>query len=1273
MFNYKKSLLSIAAATALTVTSASAGYIPLSDINGTDEQWTLFGVTGLQISGPGAGTSAGTFSITDSTANTIKDKIKDDLFVEGMKASTGENLAKVKTYQSYIEVRVDTKGAVFNETEPVRTMYVTFTDGAGPDFAFTYRASLEGHTMQYSKKTDGSDAHTVTISSANTYSNPALGATIQEVPSTPGSALSKITDLVDYNLSNNPQDSAYYDKDIHQNVATTGDYLRIYSYDAATQVWGLYDSRNNPAVNNFSELVKGKAYWAKMKNGATEGGLVLGSSSISPAEYITAGITDGWNLMSFEKQNPEIRNSSTGLILSVDANATISIYDVSGNHNVDIDITTDLVPTSNKINQAIKVATLQGKFPDTFSLRAYPISTTDKTIALVSNTKFIVADKGGAIGKVTTLAGKDPYKVKVTDLVNTDDSTAMANLGDGTDISTAPAAMSKYGEYSLVIQPLLGSNTASADASAAVQIQSAASDAEDNTADAITNETTMAGVATVLTNGGDIGGSKYKATYHEIDTDVNGTSDAVLISATTPFYVRDHTFARVFTYKDVNNSKGKIIFSKTGNPLSTTITDGTLEGNQGDDNATGFVTNVNNNAPAGLKAVQIGTTADVVFITSKANANEFEVLENTSPTVKYDTLTDATTTKDIGKGAVKGVYSLDGLASAPLKNTIYTNADLNTSVVKDSTGMQVSVTTTFGTFKDTNSTDTATSLSGYATLVENQIKTLLSNKKIAYTSVSVDSATLVATIESSEVTNVKLIQTGAATSTADTNATSSTFGVANNSADLASDLKYNAIYSPNYVVNGPLYTMKKTGFTLDALVTGTTDLQDSKGSVNWDSIDLTRKPSEWLKSQDYNLFRVNESSGYWAYLTADTGANNLALSNAVLSPLSYTHRFNENGTNYNSLSGNIELTVDGLNEYDDRQSAVVKVSIAGSEVELAHTAGSIVYSGKLSSFEIEDMVAGENYDVLADISDGLGYNKISLATGLVVDLLKPKKPVVVLGDGTAVSITSASTDVKDFFIFKGQIPEISTTSASNFLSKVATADAAAYGLCQSVSSLKWYNKEYALNIIAVDGKGDIDFGNVSDTAVVNFVPTLKDKIRLTDENAANDPTQGTTLGEVFDKSCASTGPQTVNYGMTLTSLADNKTVNMAYQAENVTDTTANPISLFVNSSAPGKTKSIQAKITYADVYAGKSVYVELEQTVYSLVLPTQAEINGDDNATNDIGTDDRYYGAANVGANTDTPLDLYDGIDDKKDDTNTTVTHGYAELQAGQHLVPVAP
>lgn len=1240
MFNYKKSLVSMAAATALAMVPLSANYIPLSDSN-DQSVWTLFGVTGLKTTGAGAGTAAGTFSIADSTANSAKDLTLDDLFTEGMTVN-GHSLGKVKVLNPYttVQVRVDTTGAVYNETEPVRTMYVKMNkNDTGPSFAFTYRASLEGQKMQYSTNADGSNAHEVVINSANTYNNPAYGEVIQEVAGLPGSSLSKLSDAVDYDFSNNPIDSSYYDKATDQDKATTGEYLRVYSYNAATKAWELYDSRNTNEANDFSELVKGKAYWAKMNNGTSNkvGGLVLGSSSISAAEYATAGLSAGWNLMAFDKENPDIRKSNTGLILTIDGSNSITIYDASGNHSITAAIDNTSATTVNAsckaINNALKTAKAQGSMPKIFDLRAFEIDATH--IVLVSNQRFMVSD-AGAISGVTTLTGANPYSVtNPANPINGDDTNAI------TALTTTPVAMSKYGEYALVINPIYAAQALGA---AKIHLQSAASDA--SSVNPVAEGANLAATATAL--GINIGGDT--AVVNQIDINADDTTDRLLIAAKKPFYIRDYTFARVFKYK-VDTTAGTTYIRGTGTDADIAIASATADANA-------YAALITGNG--GVVADDDGG-ANVVIITDATNANEFTVSEATTA----DQIEDATTTSDLAKGAVTGVYSLDALSSMALSNTLVgtgAGAGNGLALMNHATDtVQVSVTTLYGTFTDTATalgTTNAASQAAYSAAVKAQIEALLSAKNIAYTSVTVSSADpAVVTIVSKEVTDFTITATdvdgtGNGTDTSKPTAANTSKGnPVTISPDLADDLKFNAIYTPNYVVNGPLYTMAEDGFTLGALVTGSTDLSD--GSVNWDSVDLTRTPSEWLNSQDYNLFRIDETSGYWAYLDANTTTNALAVSNATIKPLTYTYRFNKKNTagteatNYNSVSGNIALTVDGLDK-DSRAVPVVTATVAGSKVELANVAGSNIYTGKISSYELKNMTAGYEYEILANVADGLGQHLISKNVGLKVDLQKPNLPTIDLTDPTAVKFTSTSTDVAGYYVFNGQIPEMNTDTASTLLAKLTATEAAAYGLCGNVDALAWNKPAYELNVVAVDGAGTLGKGNVSDTAIKSYVPMLQNSVLVTNVNqgTGNITTSTVADGTTHDAKCANTGVQSVDYGVSISSISDYVTAKLAYTPQNLADGFGAIITLYVTGSANAGSKIVE--INYATAYAGKKVYVDIGGAVYSLILPTQAEIDG---AT---------YTGANEGATDTNPLDL--------DDTTLAPNNVKATYYKGQSL-----
>ena len=1245
-FNYKKSLLSVAAATALTVTSLSANYIPLTDISGNEEEWVLFGVTGLKTTGAGSGTSAGTFSITDSTANVAEDLTQDDLFTEGMVVSSN-SLGKVKVLAPYssVEVRVDTTGATFNETEPVRTMYVTMTEGGAPSFAFTYRASLEGQTMQYSTNSDGSDAHTITIKSEYTYNNPGFGEVIQEIAGLPGSSLSNLSDAVDYNFEDNPIDSAYYSKTTHQDPAAAGEYLRVYSYDANLEQWKLYDSRNTDDANDFLTLEKGKAYWAKMNNPANKvGGLVLGSSSVSATEYAAAGITDGWNLMAFDNENPDIRKSTTGLIvtLTAAANVAIDIYDTSGNHKITPTIdAADEEASCRAINQAIKTAKAQGSFPKDFDLRAYPTGVATE-IALLSNKRFFLRDPNSGIDDVVTLAGKNPYTVTSTAGVNnTLDLNSADDTNGITDLANAgtSAAMSKYGEYAMVIKSIYASTGAGSGAGK-IHVQSAADDA--TAVNAVAVGANIAATNTAL-DGLDIGGGTYTSVTDELDLNLDGTTDSVIIASTKPFYVRDHTFTRVFAFGNASTA-GDAYIKGTG-------ADATVSLNVANAAAAAFDGN-------GNVVSDVDADGNVVIITDTADANEFTITEATT----NDHLTDAISTDDMAKGAVKGVFSLSNLSTASLTNTLVGDGIDAQDDTTDT--LAVSITTLNGTFTlaaddigniITLAATPAVTVAEFASAIETQIKVLLDAENIQYTSVAATAADpSIITIVSTEITSFTIsgVTVGGTAADDDTtvDAAASKIGVTNPTADLASDLKFNAVYTPNYVTDGPLYTMKDAGFALKALVTGSTDLTD--GKVNWDSVDLTRTPADWLDSQDYNLFQVHESAGYWAFLEADAAANPLSISNAVLKPLTYTYRFNaknaagDEATNYNSVSGNIALTVEGL-DTDVRAVPVVSATVAGSTVELANVAGSNIYTGKLSSYEIEDVSAGYEYEVLANVADGLGNNLISQDVGLKLDLQKPNTPTIDLTDPTAAVFNSTSTDVAGYYVFNGQIPEVDTAISSTLLAKLTSAEASAYGLCGKVDALAWNDAAYELNVIALDGLGTLGNGNASNTAIKSYVPLLQSSVLVTNTfSNATATVSGPLDGITHDANCADTGAQTVNYRMAVSSQTEFETAKLAYTPKNVADGLATIISLYVTGTVNAGSKV--ARIDYADAYAGEKVYIEVGSAVYSLILPSAAEI-----------ADARYTGA-DEGSTKDNPLDL--------DDATVAPNNVKATFYTGQNL-----
>ncbi|QSZ40612.1 hypothetical protein GJV85_00250 [Sulfurimonas aquatica] len=1211
MMNYKKSLMSLAATLALSSTAVSANYITLNNANANtpNAPWVLFGVTGLKANGAGSGSTAGVFSITDNTANKKTDSGSDELFTEGFFAGTGESLAKIKAIAvPTVEVRVDTTSLTFNNTEPVHTMYVTMEAGDSPSFAITYRASMEGQKMQYSILPDGSSAHEITLSSSGTYSNPGVGALIETVPGLESGTLNKIADVVDYDLSNNPTTASYYDKTDNQQVAAASEYIRLYNYDTANTRWNLYDSRNSEATNDFLTLTKGKGYWGQMNLELSDrqAGLVLGSSSISADEYTAAGITEGWNLLAFSDETSTIRKASTGLKVTLTGAATIQIWDSSGNHMVEAAFVGATLANTRSgclaINQAIKDAKIAGDFPETFDLKAF--SSIAGSIVLMSNQRFVIAEKTGttAINAVTTLANQVPYNVDVSDLTQTT-SVAVTDLGTGVGAKTA--VMSKYGEYAMVIEPLTEAGVVAAANATPNKVKIHFQNAADDATDATPIETSGA-LGDVVTQVEAIatGGSTYKAVVIDTNYDSASAVDKVLVASTKPFFIRDHTFTRVFDYTDVN-ANSKVRVTGAGADLETDV-----NGAQDLGTFAGALDTAVNNVNVSFVGTTTDSTGKIVMFTSVADASKFDVTENIETLPYTDQLADGTTTDNLAKGAVKGVWSLDSLATGTMNNVITHQvvaaefpdnaADKITLVLRNSYGADY-------THPEYTVSGIPADDAAWAAELKTLIESALTAANLSAVVTSVGDGTDVdITITSTEVADIAWSWEAGNGATDEEAVTFAGATPVDNiesgllvvpTADLVEDLKFNAVFTPNYVSFGPLYTIMDAGYALKALVTGTTNI--SSGAVEWESIDLTRKPSEWLDSQDYSLFKTKETSGYWAYLEAAT-EETLSITTASFNP-TYTTHFNANGTTYNNVAGQIYLEVAGLPQFGDSNydnSSVIKALVNGNAIELSSKSTNNVYSGDLSSYEVANLTAGSKYPVYANIANGLGSNLLNADTGLIVDLIKPAAPTVSIGDGVSVAFSSTSTDVAGYYVFDGKVPDYNTLSGSNLKATLSVTDAAAYPLCSKLDRLTTSSEDaYALNVFAVDGSGTLGTGNASDVTTKNYIPILKSAVKVSD--AANTDSEPTTYGTVYGDDCVATGPQVIDYGLSITSETDLQTVAIAYEPENGADL-ASPIDVFVRGAVS------LARITYSDVYEGSVVYIKIDEVVYSYTLPTAA-------------------------------------------------------------------
>ena len=1372
MRNYKKSLLSVAAAAAISATSLSAGYVPLTT-TASDNKWVVFGVTGINTDGTAA-TDDGVYTIANSAKTALLDAAVDDAAASGMNTGDGD-LVQVKALDDInIEVRVDTTyklldgstvDVAYLETDPVRTMYVKH--GADtPNFAVSYVASLEGKKLEY--KVDGSKAFYVTLDSANTFNNPSLGLLVQGAAAVVGNEQNLWTEdethsVIDYDMSDNPTLSSGWIIDTHKVSGLGAKHadtsLRVYTYDAQNAKWEIYDSRNTANTNDFTDVVAGKAYWAKVDAAQTkEVGLVLGAPKLTTADYANAGLTDGWNFIAFDAENSSIRNSSTGMLVTLKGGGdTIDITDSSGNHTITItpDVADTNIQLAKDINQAVAAAKLTGALPSTFELRAFPTNASSDTgqIAILCNKKFTIAENSGDLLDTTTTLTGDT-------LIDPTDVTAAAPA----DVTTA-GAMSKYGEYAMVIEPLVSgvadslASNLTTNPAASVQIMGT------TTADDTPIEINVATAALAAT---ELGGHT-DITATAIDLAIDGTASEVILASANPFTVRDHTFTRVYKVDGTGVTAGDSNLEFTGGFTAAAVIPDTA---------------IDRTVDAAGDAIEVATiihaagTADKMSAQEATGKNEVVIVSDTLDSSKFlmtetgaaagdskDYLQAIVGTTDLSKGAVKNVYSLNYLSKIGLSNTVTIagtagvfpfednpndtvrldivteygtitgtvfkpnesynldfsrqtdadnkalfdlyvttlNADLTAqgfqasaehdyvltgnavaagnigvfnaasivitgSDVKDITPNQVNdavgikevFTVTFGPSidADTIDFDGSTQYTDAGGLTAIQVATAYQAVYDGANWVAVDNGNGTITFTAALVGEVTDIVSGAFTvgsagAGADITVVAAapttqgagvaletaltaleTFGnIEEPSGDLSKDLQYNSVLTPDYVTNGPLYTMRDNNMTLKALVTGTTDL--ATGDVTWESIDLTRKPSEWLKSQDYNLFDVDSRAGYWAYLATDDSANPITIETPLLTA-SYQHHFDSDTTDldaveyttHNYFNGDIEVTVNGLSDYDSRKSSRVRATIGGETFELTKDPlDENKFNGSINVFEANGMTEDTNYEVSINVVDGLGNSFTqsfsSDTNNSVLDNKKPSAPSVTIDNGE-LTITSTDSTVTGYYVFGASgIPEKNT--ADYALAVLGANGGNASGGCSTQDPSVWDAPTEGITVIAVDGNGTIGKGNISDAVSVDFMPIMKNRALVQDTSNAGE-IDASTGGNLFDSTCAISGPIVDETGVTLTAITSDTIAKLAYASLGANANNDTPVTVYVSDTGSAGTI---AKITFPEEYAGTDVFVELDGLVYGYQLPTKAEM---DNGDAGVSTSDPVNLKAIVGA-----------------------------------------
>ena len=1252
MFSYKKTLISLAAVLAISSmgNAATSNYVPFAT-DTDDYAWKMIGVDGI------FGGSSSTFS-TGTNYDSLEDATIDEVASVGIAVGTG-NMMEIKGLTGVsvtnVLINTDTTGLVWREEESYRTMFISaMDDNDVVNVMVTYKSSMEGNIVEIQMNSITDVTHEFTLDGSRTYDNPAITGAKGSTAGT--DQLSDIADAVDFDFSDNPKLSTSYDF-VRDQTADTDAALRMYSYDSNTSNWLIYDTANTVDANDFDSLQEGKAYWGRLDMegdntadhlDAHAAGLLIGDDGITNDDYNNT-LNVGWNLMSFDSGKPLIRTASTGLLVTYDPAAadSILIYDSTGVNSVSVAIAnpTTAEEAAALINMAVEQAQERGEFSDTFDLRAF--RTTDTQLAFISNKKFTLAEAGPStvLGAATTLAGLLPW----APALNARNAVTIGAVGAG----ATGEAVSVYGEYVMAVEPLLGADTAAeldfdvftlnGDAdntldarSAAVQINAETALvylAADNsttatptgTANAMTDFDTALAAASTASNGNGVGLST------NLDVDFNGlaadNADWILLASDKPFYVRDHTFTR--TINQHTFDAAETIGIAGGDTDNLAVATGA------DADATRDEINLlaDESTETGIFAY---TTGDVItLVSATADTAEFTVYD--TDTVTKDLLEDdSTITSEIVQGAIAKVASIDSLAGTSVEQytvnvpvTVLPDDGAADTVSFDVNALgAATVCTALGFNVGATAAEYTTAFDQMVTCIQTEVREAALDATVSHDFTETDDGAIVAALAAASITvegyGVFSVTTagndgGGVTDMTDDDATDSNTNASAGqltalTGNLETDLKYNAVYTPDFGIDGPLYTIKELGFEAKALITGNTDL--SAGTIAWDSIDVSRDVDTWYDNQDFNLFSIDARAGYWVYLEEDTGTNDLNATSTGGESYTYTSHFSEDETVVNNVTGNIVLNVTGLPS--TTTGVTVYANVGGTKITLTSAADDGEYTGNLSSYEVANLNSG-GIEVI--ISDGIGYKSETITTN-TVDVTAPGVPNVVATGTSGVSITPADTDTVGMFVFNG-LPKESllgkgqhSTLAEDSVF-VARMDANATTLEFCTSDAITFGSTASLKICAVDGTGYFGGGNASDLVSFEFAAAQKGSIVI---EHAGDGSTASELGVPYTDACAPGTTETVDSGVSVKSATSSVSGKIAFQdVTGASFNTSLPITIYVKDS-----RDNVLEIKYVPEYIGNTVYVLFNDAgtteMYSLVLPADDDDYGSTSDAADLDT-----------------------------------------------------
>ena len=1031
--------------------------------------------------------------------------------------------------------------------------------------------------------------------------------------------------------------------------------------------WGQIDTDDTDPNNDSAE------------SNVTASGLILGSSGRStPTADVYAGkLAPGWNMLAIDDSQPIIRYASTGLVATMVANdGNITITDSSGQHDVKIELlgSTDTISEqATKINVAIESAKLKHEIPISVNIKAFRTSATE--IVIISDAKFTLTDEAdyNNISTVKTLAGREPYNAEGLD--------GLAGTNAITDLNTSATDENKYvtsayGEYALIIDLLVSdmvdngliTGTTDSNRTAADLDAIAAATAGNNGGDTFsakikfgTEDRAYTPIALHATDDTtpDEASAKIEIEKHAlfdsatsptdaygkalaIDTNGNGKNDKFLLASTVPFYIKDNTFTRVFDENNASND-GEREFTISGTRVKTVVPD------KGDSTL---------DTAKDIRAVADGTTGtgvyadynDTKLIAVSTTLSTFDLKDQEDG--QYEFFTADTDSSYLAKGAVAGVYSLDAVSQLPVVQNKFwvdgfvfdsnTSKDNNTTIFFDGDQGAADYNASMLSW-DVNVSDDDNVTAYFDTFVERINTKLQILKKHAYAyhtyesgnnnaasllttdivivGLDINGSTIVVTETDGTHTAVDHNNSLAVAKTATEAATPAAETLGISWGGLVSDLKTNAIYTPNFSAYGPLYTFKDAGYDVRSILKATTKFSDE--TIAWDGIDLTRDESDWFKNNEFNLFNANLNSGYWVYLE-DISNNGLVINDASYTP-TYTYYFdNKVGDEYstkNIINGG-QFTVEIKGFAGEISKAFL--TVGGEEIPLERNGISDNYTADFMKYSLASFNEGSSGPISFNVraTDGKG-TYLTASDKVAFDYTAPELITPDLPTINTLKFSDMDTNTSDiakFHVYREYIPELASsrasanTDTSRFVGSYdATSGLAEVNICKGLT----FGDVDNLRVVGVDGTGsnagEIGFANVSNAIQFEYGVMLKGAHVLTHISTGLD--DKSIIGQRYDTNCEATAAadanETENSGVSLKTLISSQTSRIAY--EYIEGIGSSLSSAWTSTYSVAGVAIVQ--IQNLEEYAGKPFFLEYNGKMYRSAFPStknDADLSADD-------------------------------------------------------------